>query len=101
MPIYYWELDFSPGRDLYPAGWIRQTIEVNDDGVLIYEADKFTGYSWQGAYNCDDFIHVRSIQHAIERLEIHRQHVTKQLADIDAVLEAARRANSFVDITDY
>ena len=101
MPHYYWELDFSYDRRKSPAEWIGQTIEVNDDGQLIYEADKRTSYSWQDAYGCGDFIHVQSIQDAIDRLELHRSHVVQQLAGIDAVLEAARKADSFWDFTSY
>lgn len=101
MPEYYWELDFSEDRYKYPAEWIGQNIEVNHAGLLIYEADKCTDLSWQDAYDCGDFVHVQSKKDAIERLEVHRQHVVDQLARIDAVLEAAREAESFLDVTDY
>ena len=100
MPTYYWELDFSEDSYKYPAKKIGQTITVSD-GEFMYEAEKNTCYSWQDTYGISGLTRVQSREDAIECLKAHRQEVVDRLAHIDAVLEAAEQATTFVDRTDY
>jgi hypothetical protein len=100
MPTYYWELDVSEDSYKYPAMWIGQTITASDRG-LTYQAEKNSEYSWQDTYGFTGLTRMQSREDALERLKAHRQEVVDQLAHIDAVLEAAEQATTFVDLTDY
>jgi hypothetical protein len=102
MPVhYYWTEDFNEDPDRGSPATIVQSIEVSDDGTLIYGAENCTAYSWEDAYRCWGFGRVQSQEDAIERLETHRRHIARQLAYTDLVLEAAKKAHSFMDITNY
>jgi hypothetical protein len=102
MPVhYYWTEDFNEDPDRGSPTTIVQTIEVSDDGTLVYEARNCTAYSWADAYRCWGFGRVQSKEDAIQRLQTHREDFARQLAYTDLVLEAAQKAHSFMDITDY
>ena len=50
------------------------------------------------ANGCGDFLQVTFVEDAINRLEVLHESVAHQLARIDAVLEAARKATVFAGL---
>jgi hypothetical protein len=102
MPVYYWEEDVCVDPVRFGPTIIAQTIEVSDDGVLVYEARDCTDCTWEDGKDtdtCGQFFPLQSKEAAIQRLQAHRECLAEELADIDAVLEAAQKARSFMGIT--